>query len=378
MIPSTRILRLCIVLALGFHLQIHALDLDAIAAGYSGLPNPSAAQSNQIPSPAREATRLKESKPPKATTQKVSAGKQAWDQYEKTIGVPLRKWASEEIAPTKGGTVFYPFSGPDFVTVAQMFPDADRYVLVAIQPAGPMVDPGAMSTGAAAEFRTKFGDEWAKFGALGFFRTNDLNENTTSGTCRLTATPVMMAFAGAVGFHIGAVRPLKMNEASHDFEPSDVDAGTKWSSVRVDLTKDERSVTLDYICLDLSDSHLKKHPEELGWIQNMAKNPVLLKAASHLLPKPYFSACRNAIVAGSPLLVQDETGLEFPDLKKMGEVKLYGRFAGVLKLFDQNSQLELVAAYKAAGQTSALPFACSYQKSADRRCFQIVRRVQAQ
>jgi hypothetical protein len=186
----------------------------------------------------------------------------------------------------------------------------------------------------------------------------------------------MMAFAGAVGFRVRAVSPLKLNEANHDFEPCDVGAGTKWSSVRLDLQKDERDVTLDYVCLDLSDSYLKTHPEELRWIQKMAQNPVLLKAASHLLPKPYFSACRSAILAGSPLLVQDETGLEYPDLKKIGEVKLYGRFAGVFKLFDQNSQRELVAAYKAAGQTSPLPFACSYQKAVDRRCIQVVRRAQ--
>jgi hypothetical protein len=66
--------------------------------------------------------------------------------------------------------------------------------------------------------------------------------------------------------------------------------------------------------------------------------------------------------------------LDYADLKKIGDVKLYGRFAGVHKLFKQQ-QPELVAAYAEAGQnTLPLPFAYSYQKSAERRSMQVVRR----
>ncbi len=358
----------CLTLSLWLSMPVLAVDFSALAADYAGLPRVGRSVSEGNGASGAEGAQ--------GAKAGVSAGKRAWDSYEKTIGVPLRKWAAEEIAPAKGGTVFYPFSGPDFVTVAQMFPEADRYVLAAIQPAGPVVDFGTVSASAAAGFRAKFQAEWAKFGALGFFRTIDLNENTASTVARLTSTPVMMAFAAALGFQVESVRPLRINAETAEFEPFDADANTKWSSVRLGLQKEGRSVTLDYICVDLSDQYLKPPAPELVWIQKMAKNPVLLKAASHLLPKPYFSACRSAIVEGAPLLIQDETGLEYPDLRRMGEVKLYGRFAGVLKLFNQDSQRELAAAYTAAGQTSPLPFAYSYQKSSDRRSLQVVRRVQ--
>jgi hypothetical protein len=255
-----------------------------------------------------------------------------------------------------------------------MFPNADRYILVAIQPAGNLVDTHAMTPQASAAVKAKFNAEWAKFGVLGFFRTVDLNENTASTSARLTSTPVMMAFAAALGFDVEAVRPLKFNTEAAEYEPTEASQDSKWSSVRLDLTKDGRKVVLDYVCMDLSDGFLKSHAPELSWIRKSAGNPMMLKAASHLLPKPYFSACRNAIVEAAPLLVQDETGLEYGDLKKIGEVKLHGNFAGVFKLFDQNSQRELAAAYKQAGQRSVLPFAFSYQKSADQRSLQVVRR----
>jgi hypothetical protein len=303
-----------------------------------------------------------------------NSGLPAWQAYEKSIGVPLRKWAATELAPPKGGTVFYPFSGPDLVTVAQMFPEADRYVLVAIQPAGPVVNPFALEEKARSNLLSKFHVEWVKFGALGFFRTVDLNENTASTTARLTSTPVLMAFASALGFEIQKVCPLEMNPETGDYEPMESPKDPLWRSIRLNLVREGRAITADYICMDLSDDFLRSHKPEQSWIRKMGQQPVLLKAASHLLPKPYFSVCREAIVSGAPLLVQDETGLEYPDLQRMGTVKLYGRFSGVLHLFNQESQGRLAEAYSKAGQTSPLPFAFSYQKSADKRSLQVVRR----
>jgi hypothetical protein len=301
-------------------------------------------------------------------------GRIAWDSYEKQIGKPLRKWMEEEVAPQPGGTVFYPFSGPDFVTVAQMFPEADRYVLVAIQSAGEVVDTHAMSPTAALAFKSKFNLEWMKFGYLGFFRTLDLNENTASTEAKLTSTPVLMAFASALGFRVNSVAPLRFNAETAEFDAVEAASQKNWTSVRIELLKNERKVTLDYISMDLSDGFLKKHAPELSWIRKSAGNPTLLKAASHLLPKPYFSACRAAIVDSTPLLIQDETGLEYSDLKKMGPVRLYGRFSGVFRLFNQSSQRELATAYLNAGQQSVLPFAFSYQKSPNQRSIQVVRR----
>jgi len=356
-------LLLSIVLTSYSAYAVAATDPDVLAREYVGLPVPS----STVDEPS-VAGKKKPAQP------QFNQGRVAWNSYEKQIGKPLRKWTSEEIAHPAGGTVFYPFSGPDFVTVAQMFPEAERYVMVAIQPAGEVVDTRAMSPMAALAFKSKFNLEWMKFGYLGFFRTLDLNENTASTKARLTSTPVMMAFASALGFHVESVVPLRFNPDTADFDPVDASNQKAWTSVRIGLVKNERKVTLDYIAMDLSDGFLKSHAPELSWIKKSAGNPTLLKAASHLLPKPYFSACRAAIVDSAPLLIQDETGLEYADLKKMGTVRLYGRFSGVFRLFNQNSQRELAAAYLKAGQQNVLPFAFSYQKSPNQRSLQVVRR----
>lgn len=354
---------LSIVLSSFITIASAATDPDVLAREYLGL-------SDVTSTPPVQATAGKK----KSVQPQFTQGRVAWDSYERQIGKPLRKWTAEEVAPPPGGTVFYPFSGPDFVTVAQMFPEAEHYVLVAIQPAGEIVDTRTMNPMAAIAFKSKFNLEWMKFGYLGFFRTLDLNENTASTKTRLTSTPVMMAFAAALGFRVESVVPLRFNADTSEFDPLDAAAEKRWTSVRIALSKNERKVTLDYISMDLSDGFLKSHAPELTWLRKSAGNPTLLKAASHLLPKPYFSACRSAIVESAPLLIQDETGLEYGDLKKMGTVSLHGRFSGVFRLFNQNSQRDLAAAYVKAGQKDVLPFAFSYQKSANQRSLQVVRR----
>ena len=191
---------------------------------------------------------------------------------------------------------------------------------------------------------------------------------------RALATVAMMAFAASLGFQVDAVTPLGMDNEKSDYAPIPSTQPKAWNSVRLELSKQGRNVLVDYICLDLSDDYLKTHQNEATWIKNCAKNPTLLKAASHLLPKPYFSVCRSALVNGTPLLVQDETGLEYKDLKSIGTLKLYGRFVEPHKLFDSTAQRDLAAAYAENHQFTPLPFSFSYQKAADRRSLQVVRR----
>jgi len=247
----------------------------------------------------------------------------AWGKYEKRIGTPLTAWSGREIGYPGGSTVFYPFSGPDFLTVARMFPGAERYVLVAIQNARPPVQPDRMPPDLRQKFDTKLGMAWERFGALGFFRTEDLDDDQRDTTTRLGVTTILMAFAARMGYEVLAVEPLEFSPEKGKWMPS---REGKWRSVRLLLRKDERQTTLDYIRLDLSNGGLQATREKEEWIRQMAHQPTLLKAASHLLQERHFSILRDALVQQAPIIVQDETGLDYADLRKIGGVTLYGNF----------------------------------------------------
>ena len=277
----------------------------------------------------------------------------SWEDYERRIGRPMREWARAELAGAPGATVFYPFSGPDFPTVAQLHPDAARFVLVAVQRAAP---PPALEPETLAALRLGL----QKFTRSGFFNTRDLD----AAGARLGATPFLMAFAARLGYEILAVDPVRLG-AVGELEPHPGDRARRetWDSVRLTLARDGRTVQLDYVRMNLADANLAADRAARAWVERMAANPVVIKAASHLPQKPYFSILREAILAHAPGVWQDETGIDYARLAEAFDVRLYGDFAGPNRIFAAGSQKSLAGAYRRTDAES-LPFRVGYEKRA--------------
>ena len=298
--------------------------------------------------------------------------KKAWLNYENQVGQPLLNWASKEIAYSGGKVVFYPFSGPDFLTVERVYPNAERYVLVSLQKALKPSYPETMDAKQGQIFLKKLGNAWDKFGVLGYFRTEDLDEDQRNKESNLGVTTILMAFAARLGYEVIEIAPLQFNTTKGEWETLP-ESEPKWNSVRLSLKKDGRKVTLDYLSMDLSDAGLKTQIQQQEWLQAMAGQPTLLKAASHLLQLPYFKILREMIINATPILVQDETGLEYKHLRKIGKVDLYGNFVKPQVLFKTTQQKDLAEAYKAEKTKRKLPFAFSYLKNSELRSIQIAR-----
>ena len=295
-----------------------------------------------------------------------------WKIYQASIGAPMMKWAESEIAFKAGGTVFYPFSGPDFVTVSSLFPDADRYIMVAMQSGGAPAQLAVMPAPRQQAFQAKFLREWAKFSRLGFFRTDDLNEDLRDKQAYIGTTTILMTFAHYMGYTVKDVYPIVLDAASGNFVRAEQGP---WKSVRLILSRSGRTSSIDYVSVDLSDGYLSQAQPMRDWLSKQSSHPVLLKAASHLLQESYFSILRDMIVANAPMVVQDETGLNYTFLEKIGKVQLYGGFLYPHELFNRNKQASLAQAYKAANDVKPLPFGFSYNKSAERRSVQVVKRT---
>jgi hypothetical protein len=296
----------------------------------------------------------------------------AWQFYQQNMGVAMSEWANTEIKQPAGSTLFYPFSGPDFVTAAHLFPQASRFVMVAMQAAGEPAALSNMSGARAQNFQAKFLREWLKFSRLAFFRTDDLNEDLRDKHAQIGVTTILITFALYMGYDVNEVYPIALDPQSGQFIQTTGD----WKSVRLVMSKGGKPVTLDYVSLDLSDSHLSQTEPMRAWLERESRNPVLLKAASHLLQETYFSVLRDILVANAKMVVQDETGLNYTYLSQIGPVDLYGGFLYPHELFNRKKQESLALAYKDSKNVKPLPFAFSYNKTTERRSVQIVRRAQ--
>lgn len=288
-----------------------------------------------------------------------------WNSYREKIGLPMENWACTEVDSTAGETVFYPFSGPDLPSVNQLYPQAGRYIMVAMQRAGL---PPALERQSATELKrtlNAYRARWRFFARTGFFRTNDLEDFASRNEVTVSVTSQLMAFAARLGYEVEAVEPMQVSADGKDLVRATSDPATSaaWGSVRLTLVKNGRRVLVDYVRMDLSDSMLKKYPANRMFVEQAVANRMLVKAASHLLQKHYFSILRGAILARAPSVVQDETGLDYSALAGVFKTKLYGKFVKVHNLFQTNAQQSLALAYQNTRDIKPLTFRLGYDKS---------------
>lgn len=295
----------------------------------------------------------------------VAAVNAGWQTYTQSFGQPLRAWAAKEVRQNAGQTVFYPFSGPDLPNMLSVFPAASRFVMISDQYANKYFDPSALGEQDRSRLLREMGDEWARFGQRGFFVTQELNRRGgRKAQSFVNVNAVIMAFAARLGYEVRSAYPICLDAKDVSIRADDSKAA-RWASIRLELRKDGRDVVVDYIQQDLSNRGLAKRAETRELIVALSKGPVFLKAASHLLQHPDFSVLRDAILATAPIVVQDETGLEYDAMVKSFAVKLYGEYVNAHYSFKEFSNRSLAQAYKdKAAEVRPLDFRLGYQKDA--------------
>ena len=300
-----------------------------------------------------------------AYRQYVAATNDGWKAYAQNFRQPLSVWANKEIRQEPGGGAFYPFSGPDLPSVLTVYPGASRFVLISDQYANRYFDPITLKEPEQSRVLQELSDAWTDFGQRGFFVTQELNKRG-GGERKFQLTPsmILMAFAARLGYEVRSIQPICLDSADLSIRPIET-RETRWGSVRMELRKEGHDIVVDYLQQDLSNRGLAKHPEARALIQSLSKSPVLLKAASHLPQQPEFSMIRDAILTHSPLVLQDETGLEYDIMATRFNVRLYGEYVGAHRLFKEFINPSLVKAYKErAKDVLPLGFRLGYEKEA--------------
>ena len=132
-----------------------------------------------------------------------------WAEYTTKIGEPMTQWARQHIE-FQTDTVFYPFSGPDFTTVYQLFPRAKRYVMVAMQNAGRPMDLGAHSPLITDQSLAQLTSAWQLYGTHGFFVTEYLERYYYASQGKIGASTFLSIFLNLQGFDIERVTPIKV------------------------------------------------------------------------------------------------------------------------------------------------------------------------
>jgi hypothetical protein len=305
-----------------------------------------------------------------AFTASMSAEQRAaWTNYSKLTTADWAKlqnqylnridaWRSKSLANTPARDVgFYPFSGPDIANMLTFFPEAREYLLIGLEPVGCI--PTSAADYAPAYF-TDLRQSLETVVATGFFRTegmsHDLKETNVSGVL-----PLLLFLMSRSGFTIVDAKPIQIDASGTIGSPTQPAGETQ--GLAIQFSDQRHGVrTLRYFSLNLENSHITKKPGTLKYLHDLPETVTLVKSASYLMHKPYFSTTRSLILSKSRVIAEDDSGIPYHYFDApTWDVHLYGTYLGPIDLFKDWFQDDLKAAFASAKDVQPLGFGIGYR-----------------
>ncbi|MFB9264076.1 hypothetical protein ACFFWD_12985 [Bradyrhizobium erythrophlei] len=267
----------------------------------------------------------------------------AFAQLEQRQLSKIRAWSDSNLAAPKP-TMFYMFSGPDFLYADAFYSKATTYVLSALEPVGAVPDLSRLPRGGVGAALYNVERSLGSVLSFSFFITKqmkvDLHAGEVSGTL-----PILYVFLARSGKTIRDVKPVVLDAGGTLSIGADAAARNAVHGVRITFAgSDGVEKTLYYFSTDLSNSGVKASGF-LKFCATLAPGNSLIKSASYLLHSGNFTTVRNFILANSATIIQDDSGIP---LAYYGSKKWrffpFGRYLGPIDKFPgayQESYAEL-------------------------------------
>ena len=289
----------------------------------------------------------------------------SWANYRATHTTRMTTWAGTELDSVQHSspTIFYPFSGPDFLNVVTMFPTSQTYVLMGLEPVGSV--PARTSLENPKLFPAVKASLWSVLN-FSFFRTNDMAVDLKSVELD-GALPLMMLFAARTGNQITAIRPVQLDATGKLVDaPTDTTQAADPKTVPGVEMKlrgpDGQPKTVYYFSADLSNHGLNAKPAPIAFVRRLGPLTTYVKSATYLMHKIYFSEVRRLVLRRSRYILQDDSGIAMKYFQKGAwQFNYYGTYHRPINLFAKHYQPELTAAYAdSLHKPAPLPFGTGY------------------
>lgn len=283
----------------------------------------------------------------------------SWAKLETQQISKVREWTATELKEINASnpTLFYPFSGPDFLYGYSLFPQAKKMVLVGLEPVGSVPDLTSLNT---AQFNSKLQEVRNSLYAIlqfSFFRTNDMKVDLQ----KQGVLPILYVFMARTNNRILNVDYVGLNQEA-EIKPlkDDLIPGVKIAYVP-EGEQDPR--TLYYFSTDLSNDGLNKHPEIAEFVAKLDNPITYLKAASYLMYFDSFAKIKDTILSQSSYLLQDDSGMPLSSFNNnQWDLEFYGNYTTPIALFSNRYQPNLRQVYTSErDEIKPLNFGIGYQ-----------------
>ena len=256
----------------------------------------------------------------------------AFGQLEQRQLSRIRSWADTNLAAPRP-TMFYMFSGPDFLYADAFYSRASTYVLSALEPVGSVPDLTRLPPGGVGSALYNVERSLGSILSFSFFITKQMKTDLHAG--QLSGTlPILYVLLARSGKTIRDVSPIALDDKGAAHFANENPGPNAARGVRIMFAgSDGTEKTLYYFSTDLSNSGVRASGF-LMFCATLAPGNSLLKSASYLLHSGNFTTVRDFILANSATIIQDDSGvpLAFYDPKKWRFFP-FGRYLGPIDEF---------------------------------------------
>ncbi|MDR2010766.1 MAG: hypothetical protein LBQ22_09820 [Bacteroidales bacterium] len=290
-----------------------------------------------------------------------------WSVLDSTRLIPMSIWEKEEIGLRINDTLtlFYPFSGPDFLHAYVLFPNAGEYIFLAQEILGRIPDLSTMKASELADYLDKFYYSIRDIYERSYFITgrmiNDLNNDKIKGIL-----PLVLFFMAQTDHYIHDVKYEKLATKNSFTEIKSV-TGRFSAGECINITffvKDsDVKKTFRYFRCDLSDTGLSEAPLFNSYLSDLKNINTYVKSASYLLHYETFTGIRNMILNNSRTVLEDDTGIPYKYFKPQNwDSFLYGVYVKPIEDFPNQYlfQKDLKSIYESGKNIYPLSFSLGY------------------
>jgi hypothetical protein len=257
--------------------------------------------------------------------------------FEKRQSSKIRDWSGANLVSPKP-TLFYMFSGPDFLYADAFFPRATNYVLSGLEPVGEIPDVMKVRPTAIPQELARLRASMSSVLSISFFITHNMRSELRSGRF-LGTLPVIYVFLARTGHTISDVSLIYVDPTG-ELKTDDAERRKSLAQgVKITLSdKDSREQTLYYFSTNLADDGVKKSGF-LVFCTKFGEGDAFVKSASYLLHGSGFGTVRNFLLDHASAIVQDDSGIPLRFFDASGwELVPFGNYVPPISIFSRKYQ----------------------------------------
>ena len=272
----------------------------------------------------------------------------------------VKAWAQANV-PEHHATLFYFFSGPDFLYANAFFPDAETYILAGLELTGPIPDLAKVPKGALPKvFHTLEGSLRSILG-LSFFQTKYMPGEFAADRAVSGTIPILYIFLARSGMEVHDATLIHLD--AKGVASSDMTAVRPGGAKGVKITFAKQGggpeKTLYYFSGNVAAGNFKASGLE-AFCSAFGEGDALIKSASYLLQGYDFAGIRNFILHHADEILEDDTGIPVYLFDRSWALKPFGHYVGPIGIFKRAYQPKLAELYR-KGNVGPLGFSISYR-----------------